>query len=44
VDMNWYGILTLKMLGFAKQIKTAELPKVMRKENAHSQSPYVPAE
>jgi fatty-acid desaturase len=34
VDMNWYGILTLKMLGLAKQIKAVELPKVMREETA----------
>jgi hypothetical protein len=32
------------MLGLAEQIKTVELPKVMRKENAHSRSLYVPAE
>jgi sn-1 stearoyl-lipid 9-desaturase len=44
VDMNWYGIWALKMLGLAKQIKTVELPKVMRKENPHSRSLYVPAE
>ena len=44
VDMNWYGIWALKMLGLAKQIKTVELPKVMRKENAHSRSVYAPAE
>ncbi len=31
VDVNWYGIWTLKMLGLAKQIKTLELPKLERK-------------
>ena len=27
VDMNWYGIWMLKMLGLARQIKTVKLPK-----------------
>jgi sn-1 stearoyl-lipid 9-desaturase len=44
VDMNWYGIWALKMLGFAKQIETVELPKGLREENAQSRSPYVPSE
>jgi stearoyl-CoA desaturase (delta-9 desaturase) len=26
VDMNWYGIWTLKMLGLAEQIKAVKLP------------------
>jgi fatty-acid desaturase len=34
VDMNWYGIWALKMLGLAKQIRTLKLPKVKRQETA----------
>ena len=32
VDVNWYGIWTLKILGLAKQIKAVKLPKLVREE------------
>jgi fatty-acid desaturase len=34
VDMNWYGIWALKMLGLAKQVKAVKLLEVMREEAA----------
>src|SRR5438045_3132295 len=30
VDVNWYGIWTLKILGLANQIKAVNLPKLLR--------------
>lgn len=33
IDMNWYGIWMMKVLGLAKQIKTVKLPKFIPVEN-----------
>src|SRR6185437_1982249 len=34
VDVNWYGIWALKVLGLANQIKTVKLPELMREQGS----------
>jgi fatty-acid desaturase len=39
IDMNWYGIWTLKKLGLARHVYRVKLSELDRKEEAEAAAP-----